>query len=237
MGVVTVSSSAARTPLGLNTKFSSHWSAHKRPLIVAFKGDKPNDTALVATQEKIHMPLELAKGQKKKIGKTNKSPKRVRAVFTEETSPSSFDVDYNEAAAILENIYKLSPASDTCNAENVDSKIRRVSRRGKKIGNEDKEEELNNDRVVRNQNRKAKRLSLDKRIALKKNIKEEVVVPTRKKRSVKNRIEKIEELVRDYSLSTNFGSLDWKKMRIPPVLSSSEHAWLFKLMQPTKVSS
>lgn len=29
-------------------------------------------------------------------------------------------------------------------------------------------------------------------------------------------------------------SLDWKKMKFPPVLVSSEHAWLFKLMQPMK---
>ena len=237
MGVVTVSSSAARTPLGLNTKFAAHRPALKRPLVVAFKGDKHNDSALVATQEKIPMAVEMDKTNKKRTGKTSKLPKRVRAVFAEETSPSSLDVDYNEAAAILENIYKLSPASDTCNAENIDSKAKRVLRRGKKIGDEDREEQLNNDRVVRNKNTKAKRLSLDKRIALKKNKKGEEAIPTRKKRNVRSRIEKIEELVREYSASTDLVSLDWKKMRIPPVLPSSEHAWLFKLMQPTKVSS
>ncbi|XP_061348103.1 RNA polymerase sigma factor sigE, chloroplastic/mitochondrial [Gastrolobium bilobum] len=235
MGVVTVSSSAARTPLGLNSKFSSFRPALKRPLAVAFKGDKPNDTALVATQEKFHMSVDTAKTQKKRIGKANKLPKRVRAVFTEEVSPSSLNVDYNEAAAILENIYKLSPASDTCDAEYIDSKIKRVSRRGKKIGDDDKEKELKNDRVVRNQNMKAKRLSLDKRIALKKSQNGEVIIPTQKKRNVKNRIEKIEELVREYSASTDFISMDWKRMRIPQVLPSSEHAWLFKLMQPMKV--
>ncbi|KAK7282617.1 hypothetical protein RIF29_11534 [Crotalaria pallida] len=235
MGVVTVSSSAARTPLGLNSKFSSHWSALKRPLIVAFKGDKPNDSALVATQEKIRMPVESAKTSKKRIGKTSKSQKRVRAVCAEESSPTALDVDYNEAAALLENIYKLSPAFDICNEEFVDGKIKRVLRRGKKIGDEDKEGELNNDRVVRNQKRKPKRMSLDKRIALKNKKEEEVVIPTRKKRSVKSRVEKIEELVREYSGSMDLVSLDWKKMRIPPVLPSSEHTWLFKLMQPMKV--
>ncbi|XP_059462714.1 RNA polymerase sigma factor sigE, chloroplastic/mitochondrial-like [Corylus avellana] len=45
---------------------------------------------------------------------------------------------------------------------------------------------------------------------------------------------KIEKLVREYSASTDLVSLDWKKMRIPPVLPSSEHVWLFKLMQPMK---
>ncbi|OIV96806.1 hypothetical protein TanjilG_08667 [Lupinus angustifolius] len=236
MGVVTFSSSAARTPLGLNTKFSNHWSALKRPLIVAFKGDKPNDTALVATQEKIRMPIESAKTQKKRIGKSSKLPKRVKAVCAEESTPSSSDVDYNEAAALLENIYKLSPASDICDEDLVDYKIKRVLRRRKKISEEDKEEELSKERVVRNQKRKAKRLSLDKRIALKKNKnEEEEVIPTRKKRIVKSRVKKIDELVREYSGSTDLGTLDWKKMRIPPVLPSSEHTWLFKLMQPMKV--
>lgn len=237
MGVVTVSSSAARTPLGLNTKFSSHHLALKRPLTVAFKGDKQNDTSVVATREKIPMHIETAKTHKKKTAKTNKLPKRVRVVSTEEISPSSFDVDYNEAAAILENIYKLSPASDTCDADYIDRKIKRVSRRGKKIGNGNKEEELNNDRVVRSRKTKAKRLNLDERIELQKNKEGEEVIPTRRKINVKNRIGKIEELVREYSILTDFGSLDWKKMKIPPVLPASEHALLFKLMQPLKVRS
>lgn len=228
MGVVTVSSSAARTPLGLNTKFCNN--RLKRPLIVAFKGDKHNDSALVATQEKIPVPVETAKKtQKKRIGKSNKLPKR-------ESSPSSMDVDYNEAAAMLENLYKLSPASD--NAECIDGKIKRVSRRGKKVVDESEEKELKGDWVVRNQNKnkKPKRLNLDQRISLKNNKSGDEVIPTRKKRNVGNKIEKIEELIREYSVSTDFVSMDWKRMRIPPVLSSSEHAWLFKLMQPMKVS-
>lgn len=235
MGVVTVSSSAARTPLGLKTKFSSHHPVLKRPLTVAFKGDKQNDTTLVATQEKIPMQVDTAKTHKKRIAKTKKLPKKARVVFTEETFPSSLDVDYNEAAAILENIYKLSPTSDVCNADYIDCKIKRVSRRGKKIGDVSKEE-LDNDRVVRNQNVKAKRLDLDERIALKKNNSEDAI-PTRKKRNVTSKIEKIDELLREYSVPADFVSLDWKKMKIPPVLHSSEHAFLFKLMQPMKVSS
>ncbi|KAL5192667.1 RNA polymerase sigma factor sigE, chloroplastic/mitochondrial [Glycine soja] len=193
MGVVTVSGSASRTPLGFNTKFSTHRS--KRPLIVAFKGDKHNDSALVATQEKIPVPVETAKKtQKKRIGKSNKLPKR-------ESSPSSMDVDYNEAAAMLENIYKLSPASHTGNAECIDDKIKRVSRRGKKVVDESEEKELKGDRVVRrqNKNKKAKRLTLDQRISLKNNKRGDEVIPTRKKRNFRNRIEKIEELIREYS--------------------------------------
>lgn len=235
MGVVTVSSSGAGTPLGLNSKFSSHRVALKRPLTVAFKGDKHNDSSLVATQEKIPEPVETTKTQKKRIGKTNKVAKREREVLlAEQSSPSSLDVDYNEAAAMLENIYKLSPASDSANTECIDGKIKRVSRRGKKVIDVSKEKESNSDRVVRSQNKKAKRLNLDQRISLKKHKSEDEVVPTRKRRNVKNTIEKIEQLTREYSVSTDFVSMDWKKMKIPPVLSSSEHAWLFKLMQPMK---
>ncbi|KAJ1394586.1 Winged helix-like DNA-binding domain superfamily [Sesbania bispinosa] len=100
MGVVTVSTSAAGTPLGLNTKFSPHQNTQKRPLIVAFKGNKSNDTSFVSSQEQIPLPIETAKTNRKRI---------------------------------------------------------------------------NNDSVVRNQSKKAKRLNLDKRIAL-KNQKEEALL-------------------------------------------------------------
>ncbi|PNX91802.1 RNA polymerase sigma factor sigE chloroplastic/mitochondrial-like, partial [Trifolium pratense] len=232
MGVVTVSSSAARSPLGLNTKFSTHHTVLKRPIIVAFKGDKQNDTALVTTQEKIPTQVKT-KTHKKRIAKTNKLPKKEKAVFTEENFPSSLDVDYNEAAAILENIYKLSPPSDAFDVDYIKSKIKRVSRRGKKIDDVSKEE-LNDDRVVRSQKTKAKRMNLDERIALKTTDNSEDVIPTRKKRNGRNRIEKIDELLREYSAPASLVSLDWKKMKIPPVLPNSEHAFLFKLMQPMK---
>ncbi|KAK7385029.1 hypothetical protein VNO78_30736 [Psophocarpus tetragonolobus] len=232
MGVVTVSTSAARTILRLNTKLISHKQAQKGSLIVAFKGNKSNKTVLVSLQEQIPLPVETAKKQQKRVGKTNESLKRVRAVATDETSPLTLDVDYNEAAAKLENIYKLSTVSDTCNVEDVDSRIERLLRR-KKVG--DEHDDGNCDNVVRNQNRKAKRLSLDKRIALKNNAKEEAIVQNQKKRNVKNnRVENIDVLIREYSASTDLVSTDWKKMKIPPVLPSSEHARLFKLMQPMK---
>ncbi|KAI5405663.1 hypothetical protein KIW84_052429 [Lathyrus oleraceus] len=233
MGVVTVSSSAARTPLGLNSKFSTHHSVLKRPLTVAFKGDKQNDIALVATQEKIPTQDETVKTRKKRIAKTKKLPKKARGVLVEETFPSSLDVDYNEAAAILENIYKLSPTSDACDADYIDSEIKRVSRRGKKVGDASKEE-LVNDRVVRTQKTKAKRMNLDERIALKMDNDSEDVTPTRKKRNGRKRIGKFEELLREFSVPADLVSLDWKKMKIPPVLPSSEHTFLFKLMEPMK---
>ncbi|KAL2556184.1 RNA polymerase sigma factor sigE [Forsythia ovata] len=63
----------------------------------------------------------------------------------------------------------------------------------------------------------------------------EVIAPSRKGKQHKNdEDENIDRLVREYSASTDLISLDWKKMKIPPVLASSEHAWLFKLMEPMK---
>ncbi|XP_058786814.1 RNA polymerase sigma factor sigE, chloroplastic/mitochondrial-like [Vicia villosa] len=234
MGVVTVSSSAARTPLGLSKKFSTHHPVLKRPLTVAFKGDnKQNDTVLVVTKEKIPTKDVTVNTHKKRIAKTKKLPKKARGVLIEETFQSSLDVDYNEAAAILENIFKLSPTLDVCDADYIDSAIKRVSRRGRKIGDASKEG-LENDRVVRTQKTKAKRMNLDERIALKKDNDSEDVTPTRKKRNGRNRTGKFEELRREFSVPVDLVSLDWKKMKIPPVLPSSEHAFLFKLMQPMK---
>jgi RNA polymerase sigma factor len=237
MGVVTVSSSAARTPLGLSAKFSAQRSTLKIPLIVAFKADKSNSTALVAPQDQIPLPIETSKDRRKRRGKANKPLRRVKAVITDEASPSTtLGVDYNEAATQLENIYKLSPASDTSDVENVVGGMMRKSQRRRKIsGGDEKAERRTGYNVIKNQTKKVKRLSLDKRIALKKNEEDKMVAPMRKRKDVKDENVKIEKLVREYSASTDLVSLDWKKMRIPPVLPSSEHAWLFKLMQPMKV--
>lgn len=236
MGVVTVSSSAARTPLGLSVKFSAQRSTLKRPLIVAFKADKSNSTALVAPQEQIPLPIETSKVRRKRLGKAKKPLRRVKAVIADEASPSTLEVDYNEAAAHLENIYKLSPAADTSDVENVGGMMTKSRRRRRKIsGGDEKAERRTGYNVIKNQTKKVRRLSLDKRIALKKNKEDEVVAPMRKRKDVKDENAKIEKLVREYSASTDLVSLDWKKMRIPPVLPSSEHSWLFKLMQPMKV--
>ena len=121
MEVVSVSSSAARTPLGLSLKFATQRSTSKRPLIVAFKVDKStNSTAMVAPHEKIPLPIEAPTKIKKGQGKGRKSSKRVKAVCTDEaSSPSTLEMDYNEAAAKLESIYKLSPSIKTSDAEDT----------------------------------------------------------------------------------------------------------------------
>lgn len=222
MGVVTASSSVARTPLGLSTKFSNYKSTVKIPLIVAFKEDKSNNAALIAQGEQIPLPIETPKGKKRRGKTTNHVPS------------TTLEVDYNEAAAKLENLYKLSPVTDTSDVD-VNGLIGKGPRRKRKIG-EGKRKAANGTGkiVIRNPAKKAKRLNLDTRIAMRKNKEEEMVTPIRKKTDARDGIKKVEELVREYSVSTDFISMDWKKMKIPPVLSSTEHAWLFKLMQPMK---
>ncbi|XP_021293041.1 RNA polymerase sigma factor sigE, chloroplastic/mitochondrial [Herrania umbratica] len=235
MGVVSVSSSAARTPLGLSTKFSTQRCTSRKPLTVAFKADKSDITALVTPQEHILLPIERAKENPKRRGKAKKDPKIVNDVFTDEGSPCALEVDYNEAAAKLENIYKLSSATRTSDVGDVEGKIKgRQQRRKRSKESDEKGVNFNNQIVVRNRTNKIKRLSLDNRIALKKNREEKPVVSVRRKKSSENESEKIDRLVRDYSASTDLVSLDWRKMKIPPVLSSTEHTWLFKLMQPMK---
>lgn len=240
MGVVTVSSSASRTPLGLSTKLTIQRSTLRKPLIVAFKTDEANKTALVAPQEKIPLPIETRKKHQKRLGKARKLAKSVKSASTDVASPCTLEVDYNEAAAKLENLYKRSPETEAnSDVEDVDGLMRRGRKRRKKTSESDadKDENRTSNTVVRNRTKKAKRLSLNKRVALKWNKDEKVISSiVRKRKSRKNENEKIEELVREYSTSTDLVSLDWKKMKIPPVLTSSEHAWLFKLMQPMKVS-
>lgn len=237
MGVVTVSCSASRTPVGLNAKFSTQRYPSERLLILAFKSDKIQNTSLSAPHEPVLLPIESPKGNRKRIRRTPKPTKRVKAVSTDEVFSCTIDVDYNEAAAKLENIYKRSPPSDVSDVEDANHAVKRGRRRRKKISEgEEKAKKGTSNNVVRNQYQKLKRLSLVKRIELSKKSEDKVATPTREKKDAKQEDEKIERLVREYSASTDSISLDWKKMKIPPVLHSSEHAWLFKLMQPIKVS-
>ncbi|KAF5732411.1 Sigma factor E isoform 1 [Tripterygium wilfordii] len=236
MGVVTVSSSAARAPLGLSTKVSTDRSTLKRPSVVAFKADKSNNTILVVPNDQIPLHIETTRENQKKVGRASKPTKRVKSISANIFSPSSREVDYNEAAAKLESIYKLSPTVETSDLEHVDGLKRRGQRR-KKSGEDDKAGSKTSKIVVRSRKRKAKRLDLDKRIALRNRKEEELVdaiTSVRKRKDGKDEHEKIEQLVREYSGATDLGSLDWKRMKIPPVLPSTEHVWLFKLMQPLK---
>nr|GLL28219.1 RNA polymerase sigma factor sigE, chloroplastic/mitochondrial-like [Ipomoea trifida] len=214
MGVVTVSSSAARSPLGSSTRFSSRLCALKRPLVLSFKANKPkNAAALVSPDEPTSLSLETSKESKKRLGRPKKRSDRIHAVSTGEASPSTLDLDYNDVAAKLEKLYIHSPEPTTSGIGSEGCIVKRSSQR-----------------------KKTKRLSLDKRVALRNMKGGEIVASSHeRKRKEETEEEKINKLVREYSVGTDLVSMDWKKMKIPAVLASSEHAWLFKLMQPMKV--
>ncbi|KAJ0236270.1 RNA polymerase sigma factor sigE [Hirschfeldia incana] len=223
MGVVFISSSAARSPLGLSTDLLTHRSSLKKlPSIVAFKADESTNSALITPREQ--------EKQKDKRVVTRRKPCK-----DQNSAPSCpLGVDYNEAAARLESIYKLSPPATSVEEDVTDGSKGKVSRRRKRkeSGGGGEEKKV----VVRSNGKKEKRMNLDKRIALKRNVQEKPVMASAQKEVTKKQQEeeKIERLVRDYSASSDVVSLDWKKMKIPPVLSSTEHVWLFKLMQPMK---
>ncbi|KAJ4826002.1 hypothetical protein Tsubulata_027595 [Turnera subulata] len=234
MGVVTVPSSAARSPLGLSSKFSTSRSTVKRPLVVAFKDDKSHNSALVVPHEQIPMPIEQS-SEKKRFRKTKKRSNRVKATKTE-VSPSTLEVDYNEAAAKLENLYRLSPFSPDLDVEeDMNGVIRRSRQRKRKAGEgERKALKATSKPVVKNQGRKVMRLGLDQRIALRKNKIEEMVTSVNKKNDPQDENEKIKTLKREYYVSAGLAGLDWKTTKIPPLLSPAENSWLFKQMQPMK---
>nr|QKY65007.1 plastidic RNA polymerase sigma-subunit 5 [Passiflora tenuiloba] len=233
MGVVTVSSSSARSPLGLGSKFLTGRPNVKRPLVLAFKADKSSNAALVSPQEQISLPIEQP-SEKKRLRKISKRSNRVKASGIV-VSPSTLEVDYDEEAARLENIYRLSPAIDDYEEEDVNGVNRSRGGRTRKAVQGDKEAESRIIKpVIRNQSRKTRRLSLDSRISRRK-IKDETSVASINQSNGKNDENgKIKELVRGYASSVDVVGLDWKKMKIPPVLSPSEHTWLFNLMQPMK---
>lgn len=237
MGVVTVSSSAARTPFGLSARFSTHPSPTKRTTILAFKTDKTKNTALVSSKESANLSVNTSKENPKRIRRSKKPSERVQALSTAEAPSCSLDLDYNEAAAELDRIYQLSPTTIESDTEDHDDQVIKRGRRGrKKISDANgKPESRTAVDIVRGQRKRSQRLSLEKRIHL-KNKKDVAVITSNQKRKhgKVDEDEKINRLVRDYSASTDLGSLDWKKMKIPPVLPSSEHTRLFNSLQTMK---
>ncbi|CAH8342493.1 unnamed protein product [Eruca vesicaria subsp. sativa] len=226
MGVVFISSSPARSPLGLNTDLLTHRSSLKKPSIVAFKADDSTNSSYIIPREQLSEKRVVTRRKPCKDIKTPKSLDR------QHVAPPSCPLYYNEAAARLESIYKLSPPPATTLEEEDGIEVSKVkvSRRRRKRNESVEEKKV----VVRNNGEKEKRLTLDKRIALKRNVQEKPVNASAGVKVTKKQQEedKIERLVREYSASNDIVSLDWKKMKIPPVVSSTEHTWLFKLMQP-----
>lgn len=144
--------------------------------------------------------------------------------------------DYNEVAAALETIYKLSPAVE-------------VEEKKRQGGNEDDgggEAKKKRKRrvagrstvVVRSRRRRGgRRMDLGKRVEMKGAAAASREQQQQQQGGEEQGEREFEEmLLREHSVSTDMGSLDWKRMKIPPVLTSSQSARLFKTMQPMKES-
>ncbi|PKA64230.1 RNA polymerase sigma factor sigE, chloroplastic/mitochondrial [Apostasia shenzhenica] len=230
MGVITVSSSASRTtPLGVGAGFSTGRS----------RAGRWHPASLVALRSPDQASVKI-------LSKPRQQPKRAESLSvdaaTAAASSSSAaavaaDLDYSEVAEALENIYKLSPAEVSGTEEDQErDRWGRRRKRGKE--GEEKVEREGLGEIVRSRRRRMRRLSLDRRIALRRRRKQEGSVAAGEQWNggveEKKEEEEIDRLVRDYLMSTDLVSLDWRKMKIPPVLSSAEHRWLFKLMQPMK---
>lgn len=240
MGFVTISSSAAQNPFGLNSRISSRMAVVKRPVILSFKTDMTKNTALVGPPKSVSLPVETDQGNEKTLRKGKRRSERVHTMSLDEASSSTLDqLDYNEAAAKLENLFKRSHATALSDNGVKDQVAKRRRQMRKRIGEdmEDAEKKKAAESFIRSFRKKEKRLSLEKRIALRCRNESVSIGSSQKRKLGKNYDhEKIDGLVRGYSTSTDLVSLDWKKMQIPPILSSSEHSWLFNLMQPMKVS-
>ncbi|CAH9059116.1 unnamed protein product [Cuscuta epithymum] len=183
MGVMTLSSSTTQSSSGLSKRVPSRLGPLKRSSVLMSKTNKPKHSPLVVSpSQAVPLSLETSKENEKRLS-------------------NLVGLDYNEAAAKFEKLYK--------------DKTEPPSQRKKKT----------------------RRLSLDKRIALKKKKEEGEMVASscKKKLNEETEEEKRDKLVREYSSGTGLVGMGWKKMKIPAVLPSSEHAWLFNLMQPMKV--
>lgn len=234
MGVVTVSSSASRAPLGLSGRPLVQHLCPKRPVILAFKTDKTPTNSLVSSHESIPAPVDTPKEHKKRVRRVSKPVKKVKAVANDVISPCNFEVDYNAAAAKLESIFRRSPV--VSDDEDCVSEKKNSCRRKKEIAEDEKHlEKETGTTVVKNKNKRVPRMNLDRRIQLGRKKEEGITGLVDKKTGVNAEEEKINKLVREYSVSTDLVSVDWKKIKIPPVLPSSEQFWLFRLMQDTKV--
>ncbi|KAG0492119.1 hypothetical protein HPP92_005517 [Vanilla planifolia] len=220
MGVVSVSSSASRTTtLAVGGGFSAGRSQALRRSSISFVAFKSPDRDVVKT-----------------LPKYGKQSKRAEIVTVDATaavpSAAKEDLDYNEVAEVLENIYKLSPAQI--------SEVEQEEQRGRRGKRRKRGERGELDGVVRNRKMKMRRLSLDLRIELRRRRWREGVADAgedvwwKGETGREKEAAEVFKLLREYSMSTDAVSLDWKKMKIPRVLSLYEHKWLFKLMQPMK---
>ncbi|XP_039836927.1 RNA polymerase sigma factor sigE, chloroplastic/mitochondrial-like [Panicum virgatum] len=180
------------------------------PAVLSLKGPRrrapSTSCSAVASPEKRRTAAKLPPPQR---------PSRAAAAEEKERT------DYNEVAAALESIYKLSPA--VVEEKHGDDEGKRKGRKKGKGG-------VGRSTVIvrSRRRRRGRRMDLGKRVEMKSRGDD----AGGGRQDVEREFE--EMLLREHSVSTDMGSLDWKRMKIPPVLSSAQSARLFKTMQPMK---
>ncbi|KAG8086549.1 hypothetical protein GUJ93_ZPchr0010g9580 [Zizania palustris] len=131
--------------------------------------------------------------------------------------------DYNEVAAALESIYKLSPAVVDDDKDGDDDKSKKAKRKKKGRVGRNAAVTVSSSRRIQ-----GRRMDLGKRVRMRREGEAGAGKGEEKEREFEHM------LVREHAVSTDMGSLDWKRMKIPPVLSSPQSARLFRIMQPMK---
>ncbi|XP_044984750.1 RNA polymerase sigma factor sigE, chloroplastic/mitochondrial [Hordeum vulgare subsp. vulgare] len=138
--------------------------------------------------------------------------------------------DYDEVAATLETLYKLSPViveeDGKSSKKQAATKKKRKQGRTKPAAATTTTPTPKRTVVVRSQRRR--RMDLGKRVEMR----DQAAGKEDEHRDGERAFE--EALLREHAVSTDMGSLDWRRMKIPPVLSAPQSARLFKIMQPMK---
>ncbi|XBJ21061.1 hypothetical protein VPH35_011780 [Triticum aestivum] len=145
-------------------------------------------------------------------------------------SPAPEGTDYDEVAATLETLYKLSPViveeDGKRSKKQAATKKKRKQGRAKSGAATTTAATPRRTVVVRSQRRR--RMDLGKRVEMRD-------LAAGKEDEHRDGERAFEEaLLREHAVSTDMGSLDWRWMKIPPVLSAPQSARLFKIMQPMK---
>ncbi|KAL6848748.1 hypothetical protein ACP4OV_021331 [Aristida adscensionis] len=187
------------------------------PVVLALKGPRQRraSCAALASPEKLgtaKLPLPPPPQQQQQ---QQTQPSSAAAAAAEEKT-----TDYNEVAAALESIYKLSPAVVEEKQDEGEEDKKAKKKRKARVGRSTV--------IVRSRRRRrGQRMDLGKRVEMRSR-----EAGGGGKQEEEREFE--EMLLREHSVSTDMGSLDWKRMKIPPVLSSAQSARLFKTMQPMK---
>ncbi|GJM89885.1 hypothetical protein PR202_ga06110 [Eleusine coracana subsp. coracana] len=186
------------------------------PIVVSLKGPRRRTTTSCAA-------LASPEKQRTATKQLPLPPKQKQQQQQHQAEEVEERTDYNEVAAALESIYKLSPAVVDDDENETEKKKRK--RKGK-IG-----QGRSSSVIVRSRRRRrGRRMDLGKRVEM-------MMAGSNKDCEDKPAVEEREfeeMLLREHAVSTDMGSLDWKRMKIPPVLSSAQSARLFKTMQPMK---